>query len=404
MRTETQLNAVLVGKFAGRGAQFAIGFVLAQRLGVLLFGTFALGYTLFKFAGTALVPLGLSRGVLRYGAAWGSATYSTALVVTSGAGIAVAAGLWGLSGEVAAWFQTDALAPVLRMFAVFIPAIALVDVCAASLRAMHQVDRAVWLEDVIRPIVALGAVILWPRLTPQSAAFALGASYALVAVPLVGIVATRWARPRQVRALMRYSLVAMLFVLLMLGLQWLDRLLIGALFTVREVGLYQAAAQISAVFGVIIAAEVAVIAPQISTRYNAGQWEQLETIYQQTTLWGYKLSLAVYVLVMSAPAVLLLGVYGAPYVDAARVLIILCTAQLVNALTGACATFMLVTAQQKPARYRLRGRYAYQWRREFGSRASHWLRRCSYRDRRRSDFRHCCYDDGHAGTDGYFAV
>ncbi len=345
-QAETQLNAVLVGKFIGRGAQFVAGFVLAQRLGVVMFGIFALAYTLFKLIGTAFVPLGLSRGVLRYGAERGNATYSTALVITVLAGFVAMIGLWIAADTVAALFRVVELAPVLRIFSVFVPAIALVDVCAASLRASHRVDRAVWFEDVLQPISALGLVLLLPQLTPMTAGIALGVSYVLAAVPLVTMVVVRWERPRRVRSLMQYSLVAMVFVVLMLGLQWVDRLLIGVLFTVREVGLYQAAAQVTMVFAVIIAAEVAVVAPQISTLYIAGNWAELERVYQQTTLWGFKLSMAVYVLVMGAPVLILLGLYGPAYVGAARVLMILCTAQLINALTGACATFMLVTAQQ----------------------------------------------------------
>jgi O-antigen/teichoic acid export membrane protein len=125
---------------------------------------------------------------------------------------------------------------------------------------------------------------------------------------------------------------------------WLDVLLVGALRSTAEAGIYAAASRL-ALLGVLVLQAVGMaIAPHVSALIARARQGDAESLFQVATWWLIALTWPLYIaLALFAPFVL--QIFGAGFATGAPALTILSLAMLINLGTGNATIFLLMAGK-----------------------------------------------------------
>jgi O-antigen/teichoic acid export membrane protein len=258
---------------------------------------------------------------------------------------------------VASRFGERPFAGTIAWALLLIPLIALGKVRAAALAGYRRVVQAQLPELLVTPALLLTftAIAAGARpLTPEIA-MALHGLAAVIAFG-VGMALLARATPAEVQAAPpRYEtrawLQSVLPISFIAGMQILNTqaslLTLGAFNSPAEVAHYRVATQIASVVSLILMVTNAVIAPQISRSYHAGNTAELQTI----TTWSARVTalaavpLAIVIALFGRE--LLRLAFGAQFEAAYAPLLLLTGAQLVNALMGSVALLLNMTGHER---------------------------------------------------------
>jgi O-antigen/teichoic acid export membrane protein len=122
---------------------------------------------------------------------------------------------------------------------------------------------------------------------------------------------------------------------------WLDVLLVGALRSTREAGIYAAASKLAMVGTLATEAVRIAIAPQISALLTRREHDRAEGVYQVATWWIMTLCWPLYLTLMVFGAVVL-RIFGAEFVAGSTALLVLSLAMLVDLATGNVTVMLLM--------------------------------------------------------------
>ncbi len=125
-------------------------------------------------------------------------------------------------------------------------------------------------------------------------------------------------------------------------LLWFDVLLVGALRTPREAGIYAAASRFITTGTLVMQAMRLGTAPQISDLVTRREYDRTETIYKTSTQWIVASSWPLY-LALAAGGPFVLQLFGPSFTAGADALAILALAMLVNLATGNVETVLLMS-------------------------------------------------------------
>lgn len=114
---------------------------------------------------------------------------------------------------------------------------------------------------------------------------------------------------------------------------WMSILLVGALRSSEEAGVYAAASRFLGVGTLALQAFGLALAPQVSALLTRGRREEANMLFQTSTWWLMALSWPIY-MTMAAFAPLLLRLFGPAYVDGQTALIIQCIGYIAVVSTG----------------------------------------------------------------------
>jgi O-antigen/teichoic acid export membrane protein len=131
----------------------------------------------------------------------------------------------------------------------------------------------------------------------------------------------RFAAPRGLAGMLQITVI------------WLNILLVGALATTREAGIFAAASRFTGVGTFALQAVGIAIAPQISALLARDESRRAETVFQTATWWLMALSWPIYA-VMAVFAPFLMQVFGPEFVAGQTVLLVLSLAMLALVGTG----------------------------------------------------------------------
>jgi O-antigen/teichoic acid export membrane protein len=126
-----------------------------------------------------------------------------------------------------------------------------------------------------------------------------------------------------------------------------DRFFVGYYLPPRDLGVYQAVSQSAIAFAVILGAFNSIFAPMIADLYHSNDLPRLAQLYRISTKWGLYLALPLYVAILVAPGMILLGLFGKAYAGGSLALVVLSTGQLINVGTGALSFLLVMTGRQK---------------------------------------------------------
>ena len=345
--------------------RFAIAILLARWLGAEDYGLYVLAISAASlFAGLSL--LGLDDAMVRYVAIMADRRDRAGLWGTLQIGFGVSAVVASVVGAVMfvaarpiaeGIFHEPALTPLLRLFAIVVPFLAISNVLLGVARGFGRMDYATVGEKIVQSIVRLAIVAvlaLFGSLHLYGAAVAFGiadvaASVALI-VLLHRIVSLRppWRRAarRDVRAVFGFALPLWMSGVLRQFRRNVETVLLAALATVSDVGVYSVVGRITLVSGLFSSALYVSVKPILARLHDRGDAVALSAVYTAGTRWMLGVSLPV-VLVMVLYPSQLLTIFGSSFEGGATALIVLALAQLADAATGICQPILDMTGHTR---------------------------------------------------------
>ncbi|HEX2241436.1 MAG TPA: oligosaccharide flippase family protein [Actinomycetota bacterium] len=307
VRTVTKGGAVqILGQLSQRGFSFFFGLIYVQLLGKASYGFYRqiaqilavagqLGLAGFNYAAMRFIARARARGDA------GAVRGATRVAVRSSmvASLIVVVGLLVAAGTIGRRFgdtpaDQDAMADLLRLTVLYVPLFALLQIFRYCTQAYKTMVPSVIAGNIVQPFVrfALGVTALL-------AGFAVaGAMTTLVASLAAGALVAGWSYRRiltdeERRATPRFDTGAMLRFALpqggasLLGVQSLGLgiLVLGALSSDAEAGIFAIALNLQGPATVFLSGIVNIWAPVVSDLYDRGEIARLQSLYQTITRW-----------------------------------------------------------------------------------------------------------------------
>ena len=251
----------------------------------------------------------------------------------------------------------ERLATLLRVLAPFLPIASAYAVAVAATRGFGTMRVSALVDrlglSLAQPLFVLVAVLAGLGLTAVMAAW-------VAPTLVVAVVAAVWLErliarserrddatgtPSSARALFaefwRFAAPRGLAGVFAVAVLWLDTLLIGALRSTHEAGIYAAATRYLVIGSFASLAIIQVIGPKLSQLLSAGHPDRAEDVYRAGTGWSMAVAWPVYwTMVVFAPV--LLRVFGSGYTGAQDAVTILGLSMLVGSGTGPVDVVLLM--------------------------------------------------------------
>jgi O-antigen/teichoic acid export membrane protein len=254
-------------------------------------------------------------------------------------------------------YNKPELTSVIRWFSPAYFLVASLRVAVAATRISQRMQYAVYAEQLAQPVANLLLILVFFFL-----GWGLSGAVAALSVSVCISVTLAWYHVRRLfpdvlsrqvkpapvpREVFTFSLVACLAGGATVLNSTVDRLLVGYFQPAAEVGVYQAIAQSSILFAMIIGAFSTIFSPMIADLHQRGRTEELGELYKVSTKWGFYLSLPLFLVMCLAPYEVILVLFGPDYVSGALPLVILTVGQLMNVGSGSVGLLMIMTGNQR---------------------------------------------------------
>jgi O-antigen/teichoic acid export membrane protein len=347
------------GNVAGAAASFITQVILARALQATRYGVYS--YLLawvnvavlvgkLEFDGIAVRFIGAYDGQRKDELLRGFLLYGWRVVSSASTGVALVA-------SVVVWQLRDQLRPeiVWGIWAAcaLVPISAMLLVSSSMLQGFRRVPQAQLPQQLLRPVlfgVAIAIVVFGLGIALSAAgAVALNAAAAAVSLVLSLFLlsraipaSTRAAAPvfdssKWMRTVGGFLVISGAQLVLS---QQADILVVGTLLGPRDAGLYSVASQLSTLIGLGAAGVMFVVLPAVADLHARGRRAELQRLVVGTVQACAAVSIPV-ALPMIVAGPLVLRIYGAAFVDAYPVLIVLSIVQLGGAILGALAGYLL---------------------------------------------------------------
>lgn len=370
-----------IGTFGLRMAGIGLSF-MAQAISARFMGSDHYGLFVYALAFTPvlswLAQLGMVQTAIRYvaiynsqkdfGAIRGFMSFATRGTLGACLTIALAAAMIG-------WILKDDMDDLRRQIFVLallhVPFLALSELRVGVLRGLLKISFAELPENLVRPlllIILLSAVYFGSKdlvdpvtamlisLAVAMANFLLGSAWLRQSLPK-GVSGS----PPSYRKQEWLNMAVPMFVVvgIQLLISQLDVLLIGSMVGTKQAGAYAVAARIAdfAAFGLVVAGSVT--APLIAAHWNNRAFRDLRRLLKITAI-GNALFVLAAASLIAGMGKDILGIFGASFVDAYPLLIMLLAGKSLYALTGLGTILLTMTGHQKEATWLMGGGLAVQ--------------------------------------------
>jgi O-antigen/teichoic acid export membrane protein len=362
----------LVGVVVNTVFNFLLVIVVTRGLGGTATGIFFESIALFHIAATAAqwgADVGIVRAIPRYRALGRMAdvqhSIRAALIPATLVGIAFSALLFALAGPLGRLLTNGAhggdLTPAIRVLAPFLPISAAYTVSLAVTRGFGTMIPSTLIDRVGKAIAQPLFVFLIVLAGLSSTALSVAWATPLVLGLTAALVWSRLLLRRSLgeadddrqpsigrRAVFREfwlfttprGLASMFSVMIL----WLDTLLVGALKSSAEAGVYAAATRYLSLGQFIGVAIAQVVGPKLSEVLASNQHERARSVYATATWWLMALAWPLY-LTMIVLAPTLLSVFGPGFERAQPVMVILGSSMLVATLVGPVDIVLLMAGK-----------------------------------------------------------
>jgi O-antigen/teichoic acid export membrane protein len=363
-----QFSATFAASIVSGALGFALTLIVARGIGAQGAGIFFV--TLGVYAVTAgVLRLGADLGAMRMIARYLALGEPDAVRIIILAGVvpvallsvAVAVGVLVVAPELGPHLVRSAssadVASLLRAVIVFLPFATVSAVIVAATRGFGTMTPYIVTEQLGTPLLSalgVGAVVaLDPTPIPligvaSAAPLLLGLVYAVFALRRLVDTLPRNLVERPSgpiwRDFWRFASVRAGASIALVLVRWLDVILVGAIASAREAGIYAAISRFLFVGTIAQRAIIRVLGPRFSGLLAVDDRALAQTLYQTSTSWLVSISFPFYLLVsVFAPAVVL--IFGPEFEPGARPLAILSIAMLVNVATGPVTTILLMAGK-----------------------------------------------------------
>jgi O-antigen/teichoic acid export membrane protein len=346
-------------------SRFLVALLLARVLGVRDYGLYTLAISAVTLvAGVSL--LGLDQAVVRYVAIlsgrrdragiWG--TIQVGLGVGTAVGAAMGGALYlGSSAIAGGFFDEPRLTPLLQMLAVVVPFLVISEMLAATARGFRRMDYAAFADTVVQSVVRillLGALALIGRLDVLTSAIVFGIADVASTITLIIVLnrllplrtAVHEGGRRDVKPIVGFALPLWLAELVFQFRKNVLTITLGTLSTVASVGIFTVASRVSSVGHTVLVALVSAIRPILAQLHDRADRAGLAHLYTTATRWMLTLNLPFFLIIVLYSEILL-SLFGETFRAGAAALVIIGTAELINAATGICGPMIDMTGHVK---------------------------------------------------------
>jgi O-antigen/teichoic acid export membrane protein len=360
----------LMGLIGAGGFGFLVVVVVTRGLHAERSGVFFEAVALFTIlGGTAEFGAddGLTRMIPRYRTLGRTAdlrrTIAAALIPVLVLGALAGAAMFAFAPALSRWLvhgrtvPRTALVPYLRILAPFVPASAVCGVMLAGTRGFGTMIPNALIANLGRPALRLLLVSLVVAAGAGSAGIAVAWSLPIaLSLAVAWVSLTHLLRKAEGRdagsgggrpagdlasELWRFAAPRGLSAAFGVAVFWLDTLLIGALLTTTQAGIYAATTRFLTVGFFALGPVQLVIGPLMSGLLAGGEERRARSVYKTATVWTMIPSWPIY-LTMAVFAPFLLRAFGPGFQSGQTALLILCIAGLLGMTTGPCLTVLLM--------------------------------------------------------------
>lgn len=356
-------SALMFGRLVTYVSRFAITFLLARLLGAENYGLYNLAVTAAMIAG-AISVFGLDTTMTRYIAIMNGRGDKAGLwgVIQVGVGAALllslvfSTGLFALAYPIAtAIFHDSRLAPLLQVASLVVPFLTLSDVLAGATRGFKKMADTVIAQNIVQPILRLVLIIVVAvgGFSLPMAILIFGIADLSASLVLLYFLHRRFnlrrslaQGKRNTREILAFSLPLGLSDFVTTFRSNIQTLLIGSLNTVRGVGIFSIANQVTLIGNIFHASMNQSARPLIAELNDQGNQKRVEQIYQTTTRWVVTMNLPLILIIVLFPGPIM-SIFGKSFVAGAPALALMGLVNLVNVATGMCGTILDMTGHTR---------------------------------------------------------
>jgi O-antigen/teichoic acid export membrane protein len=355
---------VFAGKMFAWGTRFAIAIVLTNLLGAQQYGLYELALTAATIAASFAV-LGLDSAVVRWISIYLHRDDRPGLLGVLVVGLGLP-GLVSLAIALALLLFADAIAndilnqpaaaPLLPIVAFLVPFMVLNRQLGAALQGLKRIELAVLAEQFSQPPIRFALLMTFLVVAGLGAAEAAAASTLAggAATAMLSYYLVRAARlrrrlgpvRREVRELMVFSLPIWFSNIVTTVGKNLQVLLLSALDTLRNVGIFAIAVHVNLLASLFHTAVVQSSLAIFAELNDRGDRAGLGHMYQTTSKWTFSLNLPLFIVIVLFPGALL-SMFGADFVEGAPALVILGLEALTNSATGTSGSLLDMTGHTR---------------------------------------------------------
>ncbi|MDZ7266531.1 MAG: flippase [candidate division KSB1 bacterium] len=354
---------VLLGTLTGRGLNFIAQVVLSKLLGLQAFGLFTYSNALLSFLDGICLG-GFSQTTVRYIAMARAQArpadirrvMRVAVLVITTLSLLISAALFAWRGPIARdWIGQPEMAAVLPWLAVILPVLALLSWLGFALRAFREVGMEALIRRNVQPVALLLFAAGVSLVAPMNVHWAMAAVLAsTVLAALFGLLKLRPHLPPATAAPATVATGAMLHFARRvwfsrfsgLVLNQADRLMIGSLSSLSQVGIYHAAFRIADFQTLAMGSFVPMFSTVIAEAHGRGDRPAIINYYRMVVRWSLFVTLPICLAcwVFAAP---ILQLFGGEFVAGVPVLRLIALAALVDAGVGPAGQFLQMMGREK---------------------------------------------------------
>lgn len=345
----------MLGAMVSNLANVLVILVIARMLGVGAVGEYTLAFAVRAIL-LLVCGLGMRTAMTRFVAAHiatddpGGLRGAVVLGVSVPLAVSsVMAAGWFLLADTLATrvFDEPDLASTMQVVALSLPFFVLVNVALAATQGFSSMRAYVWIGQVLEPGLRFVLTVLFllaggGTVAAASALLAASVVSGIAAlVVLIRMISTLPAAPLNYprRALTSFAATSWVASMATQGLLWADVVILGALVSTADVGVYQVAARVVMIGMFVITALNAAVSARIATAWVRGDVDDVNERYTGTILWSSRLTWPMLAGLVAVPTAVL-QLFGSDFGDASTVVLILCVGAAAEVLGAPSAVLL----------------------------------------------------------------
>lgn len=363
-RIFTSGGIVLVGTVVHLGLGFLARVLIARDLGRVSYGAVSLGVTLLTTV-SLLVLVGMDTGVGRYLPRYDTPAGKRSVLVAAFQIVVPTAVVAGLLMVVAATplavhvFDDRSVGPILRVFGLTVPLAAVVYLTVGSVRGMQDSLPRVYIKNLALPLARflLIAAVLLAGFRSVGVAWAYAGAYAVATVislyylvrhtPLFEGLETESLH----RELLAFSAPFTVTATMLMLFQNIDVLMLGALATTGEVGVYTAVYPLATLLTSVLTSFGFLFMPVLSDLHAEERREQMRRTFEVVSKWVLLATLPVFLLFVTFPGTVIGLTFGPEYTDGGLALSVLVVGFGLHAVAGLAGKALTAMGRSRTIMY-----------------------------------------------------
>ncbi len=350
-----------VGRIMDVGFKYLYMAILARILGPQLLGILLLGLTIVAFAGI-ISRFGLEIGVIRYvslykglgdegrikGTIVQALAWSFIVSISIGAGLFIGSRFLSVSV-----FAKPKLQPVIKFLSFSLPFLSVAVIAMAYTQGLKMMKYVTWSRFLFWPLsnIVLALLFFFAGCGLNGMAVANTTSIFLTSILSMFFLVKCFPNIKHTKAvyetgkLLRTSIPSAGIIILNYVIMWTDILMLGYFKASEEVAVYNMAMRTALLICLTLASFGDIFAPIVSDLYNRKQILRLEELFKTVTRWNFGVSFLVFLLMVLLSKEIM-TIFGQRFIIGCAPLIILASAQLVNASVGSVGAVLVMSGRQ----------------------------------------------------------